>query len=132
MKVLIQRVIRASVTVDHQIVGKINHGLLALVGIGHGDGMPEVEWMADKMSMLRIFEDENGKMNRSLLDIRGEALIVSQFTFWRIVEKDAGQHSRMLPYPNTLRRFTKRLWLRCDSKGFMLRRGFLLRRCKLN
>ena len=80
MKVLIQRVTRASVTVDRQIVGKIDHGLLALVGVGHGDGMPEVEWMADKMSMLRIFEDENGKMNRSLLDIRGEALIVSQFT----------------------------------------------------
>lgn len=80
MKVLIQRVSRASVSVDQQVVGRIDQGVLALVGVGHGDGVPEARWLAEKMVMLRIFEDQAGKMNRSLLDIQGEALVVSQFT----------------------------------------------------
>lgn len=80
MKVLIQRVKRASVTIDEKLYSSINHGILALVGIEKGDTIEQVNKLADKISKLRIFEDENGKMNRSILDVKGEMLIVSQFT----------------------------------------------------
>ncbi len=80
MKVLIQRVTSASVTIAGEVVGCIDGGMLALVGVGHGDGPDEVCWLAEKLCGLRIFEDDAGKMNRSLLDVGGSALIVSQFT----------------------------------------------------
>ncbi len=80
MRVVLQRVSSASVTVDGQIVGQIGEGLLALVGIARGDTDAEVRWMADKTAELRVFEDDQGKMNRSLLEIGGSALVVSQFT----------------------------------------------------
>lgn len=82
MRALLQRVSRASVTVEEQIVGQIDQGLLVLLGIGQGDGEPEVKTLADKIVQLRIFGDEEGKMNRSLLDIQGEILVVSQFTLY--------------------------------------------------
>ena len=80
MKVLIQRVKRASVTLDNKLYSKIDKGILALVGIEKGDTIEPVQKMAKKLSGLRIFPDENDKMNRSILDIHGEMLIVSQFT----------------------------------------------------
>ena len=82
MRVLIQRVRSASVKVDGQIIGQIGNGLLALVGITHSDTDATVKYLADRCVKLRIFEDENGKMNRSLLDVQGEMLIVSQFTLY--------------------------------------------------
>lgn len=80
MKVLIQRVKRASVTIDNELYSSIDKGILALVGIEKGDTLEQVEKLARKVVNLRIFPDENDKMNRSLLDIKGEMLIVSQFT----------------------------------------------------
>jgi D-tyrosyl-tRNA(Tyr) deacylase len=80
MKVVLQRVNRASVSVDDEIVGQIERGLLILVGAGKDDVEEDVKLMADKSLHLRIFEDENGKMNLSCLDLGYEALIVSQFT----------------------------------------------------
>lgn len=80
MRIVLQRVSSASVEVNGQVVGEINRGLLALVGIGKGDTDEQVRWLADKTVELRIFEDDQGKMNRSLIDINGSALIVSQFT----------------------------------------------------
>ena len=82
MRALLQRVTRANVTVDGQIVGEIGHGLLILLGIGHGDGEAQIKAMSEKIVHLRIFEDDEGKMNRSLLDIGGQALVVSQFTLY--------------------------------------------------
>ncbi len=82
MRALIQRVTRARVTVDGQIVGEIGHGSLILLGIGHGDGEAQVKMMSEKIVHLRIFEDDEGKMNRSLLDTGGQALVVSQFTLY--------------------------------------------------
>lgn len=80
MKCLIQRVKNASCTIDNKLYSSIDKGILALVGIEKGDTREQVEWVAQKVVNLRIFEDENGKMNKSLKDINGEMLIVSQFT----------------------------------------------------
>lgn len=80
MKALIQRVKSASVTIDGLLYSKIGQGLLVFLGVEKGDDKFNAEKLADKLSKLRIFEDENEKMNHSILDIEGEMLIVSQFT----------------------------------------------------
>jgi D-tyrosyl-tRNA(Tyr) deacylase len=80
MRSVVQRVARAAVRVDRQVVGEIGHGLLVLLGVAGGDSDADARWMADKLAQLRIFEDEGGKMNRSVQDVRGGVLLVSQFT----------------------------------------------------
>ena len=80
MRAVIQRVTQASVTVDGETVGQIGPGLVILAGVGHGDGADEVEALASKIAHLRIFADDGGKMNRSLLESGGGALVISQFT----------------------------------------------------
>ena len=80
MRLLIQRVARASVRVEDQVVGAIGQGLLLLVGVEQGDNEGDATWLAEKVSKLRIFSDSDGKMNASVLDVQGELLVVSQFT----------------------------------------------------
>lgn len=87
MKVVVQRVSRAKVSVNDEITGSIRNGLLLLVGIHENDDESIMKWVADKLLKLRIFEDEQGKMNRSVTDIRGEVLVVSQFTLYGNVKK---------------------------------------------
>ena len=82
MRACIQRVRQASVLVQGRVVGEIEKGLVGLLGIGHEDGSHEVQQLANKCCGLRIFEDEHGKMNRSLQEINGEMLVVSQFTLY--------------------------------------------------
>ncbi|MEZ6102950.1 MAG: D-aminoacyl-tRNA deacylase [Pirellulaceae bacterium] len=82
MRACVQRVRRAHVTVDDQLVGKIDAGLLVLLGVTHADTDADVQFLAEKLSGLRIFEDDDGKMNRSLLDTQGHMLVVSQFTLY--------------------------------------------------
>ena len=82
MRAVIQRVKKSSVSVDGQSVGEIDAGILALIAVGPGDSDREVLYMAEKIVHLRIFADETGKMNRSLLDTGGEMLIISQFTLY--------------------------------------------------
>ena len=82
MRALVQRVSSGSVKIDDKIVGKISHGLVILLGITHEDSEADVKFLADKCVNLRVFCDEDDKMNRSLLDIGGEALIISQFTLY--------------------------------------------------
>lgn len=82
MRTVVQRVKNANVKIDGILKGEINKGFLILLGITHTDSDKEVKWLANKIKDLRIFEDENGKMNLSLEDIKGEVLIVSQFTLY--------------------------------------------------
>lgn len=87
MRLLIQRVSHASVTVEKQTISSIGKGLLILVGIGHGDGEEQVQFLAEKTANLRIFEDEQGKTNLSVLDVKGETIVVSQFTLYADTRK---------------------------------------------
>ena len=87
MKAVIQRVSHASVTVEDQIISKIQHGLLVLLGITHTDGSEQTKWLCHKILNLRIFDDEQGVMNKSLIDIRGDVIIVSQFTLMASTKK---------------------------------------------
>jgi len=87
MRALLQRVSRASVTVDEQVVGEIGHGFLIFLGVGQGDGEAQVRMLSEKIVHLRVFEDDEGKMNRSLLDVGGQVLVVSQFTLYADIRK---------------------------------------------
>ena len=80
MRLVIQRVSQASVTVDGEVKSTIKQGLMVLVGVEHGDTLDDVKWLVGKTVALRIFDDENGVMNRSIIDAGGEVLAVSQFT----------------------------------------------------
>jgi D-tyrosyl-tRNA(Tyr) deacylase len=82
MRAVVQRVSSARVRVDGAVVGEITQGFLVLLGVGQGDGAAEVAYMASKIRDLRLFPDDEGKMNRSLLEIGGGALVVSQFTLY--------------------------------------------------
>ncbi len=77
---MVQRVARAAVRVDRQVVGEVGHGLLVLLGVAAEDGAEDARWTADKLAQLRVFEDDAGKMNRSVQDVGGSVLLVSQFT----------------------------------------------------
>ncbi len=87
MRILLQRVSSGSVTVEGNITGEIAHGFVALVGITHADTQAEAEMLANKVATLRVFEDENGKMNLSALDVGAGILVISQFTLYADARK---------------------------------------------
>jgi D-tyrosyl-tRNA(Tyr) deacylase len=87
MRALLQRVSTASVTVEHKVISRIGNGLVVLLGIGHSDGEKQAIFLAEKIANLRIFEDAQGKTNLSLLDVKGEAIVVSQFTLYADARK---------------------------------------------
>ena len=87
MRVLIQRVKRASVTIDNNIKSLINNGLLIFVGVCDEDNREDIEWLVKKIANIRLFDDENGVMNRSVIDTDGELLVVSQFTLMASTKK---------------------------------------------
>ncbi|MDA0711061.1 MAG: D-aminoacyl-tRNA deacylase [bacterium] len=101
MRALIQRVSCAAVFVDSRLVGRIQQGMLIFLGITHTDDLDALQFVAEKCVHLRIFEDEDGKMNRSLLDINGQALVVSQFTLYGETRKGRrpGFSQAALPEP---------------------------------
>lgn len=87
MRAVIQRVSSASVTIGGQVKSSIGKGLLILLGVGYEDGQEDIDWLVKKISGLRIFDDEAGVMNRSVVDVGGEALVVSQFTLMASIKK---------------------------------------------
>ena len=104
MRAVIQRVSHASVTIEGTVKSQIQQGFLILLGICDEDTMEDVEWLVKKIANLRVFGDENDVMNRSILDVRGEALVVSQFTLYASYKKGnrpswfrAGSHEHSIP-----------------------------------
>ena len=104
MRAVVQRVKHASVTIESEVKSKIGEGYLILLGICDEDTMEDVEWLVKKIANLRVFGDENNVMNRSILDIGGEALVVSQFTLYASYKKGnrpswfrAGSHEHSIP-----------------------------------
>ena len=88
MKLVVQRVTSASVEVDEDVVGEIDEGLMVLVGFGENDTEREADYLAGKLAKLRIFEDENGRMNKSVRDVNGKLLLVPQFTLYAHTKKN--------------------------------------------
>ncbi|MCL4128849.1 UNVERIFIED_CONTAM: hypothetical protein GTU68_019064 [Idotea baltica] len=82
MRALIQRVSFAKVEVEQQIIGEISNGLMVLLGVTHEDAQTDIDWLVKKITQLRIFNDDNGKMNLSVTDLKGEILVISQFTLF--------------------------------------------------
>ena len=104
MRTVIQRVQHASVTIDGEIKSKIGNGFLLLLGIEESDTTEDVDWLVKKVAALRVFDDENGVMNKSVLDVGGDILVVSQFTLWASYKKGnrpsylrAGSHEVTVP-----------------------------------
>lgn len=87
MRTVIQRVQHASVTIDGTVKSSIGNGLLLLLGVEDSDTSEDVDWLVKKVAALRVFDDDNGVMNRSILDVQGEALVVSQFTLYASYKK---------------------------------------------
>ncbi|WCL58816.1 D-aminoacyl-tRNA deacylase [Bacillus safensis] len=101
MRLVVQRVTNASVKVEEEITGAISEGYMVLVGVTHEDTEEDVLYLAEKLAHLRIFEDENGKMNRSLLDIKGSVLSVSQFTLYGDTRKGRRPNFMKAAKPDT-------------------------------
>jgi D-tyrosyl-tRNA(Tyr) deacylase len=87
MRALLQRVSHGRVSVGEHTIAEISHGLVILLGIGPQDGQEQISYLTEKIAKLRIFEDEQGKFNRSILDVQGEAIVVSQFTLYADTRK---------------------------------------------
>ena len=132
MKAVIQRVTKASVQVEGQTVGQIESGLLVLLGMAKGDGETDGRYLVEKIRTLRIFSDEQGKMNRSLADIGGSVLLVSQFTLlggrqMAVARVLTRRHHRMKPSE-----YTSRSWQGYEIRVLMWKPGFLPRICRSN
>ncbi|NUK30811.1 D-tyrosyl-tRNA(Tyr) deacylase [Parageobacillus sp. VR-IP] len=125
MKVVVQRAKKAKVTVNGEVVGAIGHGLVLLVGVTHSDTLEDVAFIADKIAHLRIFEDEAGKMNLSMLDVGGDILSVSQFTLYGDCRKgrrpnfmEAAKPDHALPLYEALNEALRQKGIRVETGKF--------------
>lgn len=125
MRAVVQRVSRAKVTVNDQTTGEIGLGLLVLLGVGHGDNEADATYLAEKIAGLRVFEDDDGKMNRSVLDVGGSVLAVSQFTLYGDVRRGKRPSFDAAALPEQAQRlyefFVQRVHaagLRCETGRF--------------
>ena len=123
MRLVIQRVTQASVTVSGSVVGAINKGYLVLVGIGQNDTEAIVEKMADKMMRLRIFSDENDKINLSLQDVGGQLLLVSQFTLYADCRKGNRPSFVKAGAPQMAEKLYEHFLARCREQADVVEKG---------
>jgi D-aminoacyl-tRNA deacylase len=123
VRLVVQRVSRAAVRVAGRTVAEIGTGLLVLAGVGREERDEDVQWMAGKVAGLRIFEDEEGKMNRSLADVGGGVLIVPQFTLYGDVRKGRRPSWAGAAPPEEARRWVERFAAAVEAAGVTVRRG---------
>lgn len=123
MRACIQRVSEARVTVDGEVTGQIGRGLCVLLGVGAGDGESEMNWLAEKIVGLRIFEDDAGKMNRSLAEVGGAMLVVSQFTLYGDCRKGRRPSFTTAAAPELAERLYEEFVARVRSRGIEVATG---------
>lgn len=122
MRAVIQRVSSAQVDIDGETVGSIGHGLLILLGVGHGDGEEQAERLWSKIARLRIFEDDDGKTNLSLADVGGEVLVVSQFTLYADLKSRRPGFTKAAP-PAVAIPLYEKFMACCRDRGFHVEHG---------
>ena len=123
MRALVQRATRASVTVEGETIGAINDGFLILLGVGHEDTEAQADKLWSKISKMRIFEDENGKMNRGLDEVKGELLVVSQFTLYGNCKKGRRPEFLAAARPDVAIPLYEKFVALCREKGFHTETG---------
>lgn len=123
MRAVVQRAAKARVTVEGRITGEIGQGLVILLGIGQDDNDRDIEYLSDKIINLRIFEDDNDKMNISLLDIKGELLVVSQFTLYGDCRKGKRPSFDKAARPEAAEVLYEKFVERCRSLGIKTETG---------
>lgn len=123
MRAVVQRVKKSKVTVSEKVVGEINKGIMVLLGVGQQDDKSDVDYLTEKIINLRIFEDNNGKMNKSLLDIEGELLVVSQFTLYGDCRKGRRPGFDKAARPEIAKELYDSFVNRCREHGVTTRTG---------
>lgn len=123
MRAVVQRVKSSSVVVDNEIIGNIGNGLLVLLGVAKTDKSEDAEYLAEKIVNLRIFEDENSKMNRSLIDIGGEMLVVSQFTLLGDCKKGRRPSFVNAAEPSIANELYEQFVVKVRGKGVLVKTG---------
>jgi D-tyrosyl-tRNA(Tyr) deacylase len=123
MRAVVQRVSCASVKVEEQVVGRIESGLLVLLGVGNGDAEADADYLAEKIAGLRVFEDADGKMNRSVVDIAGAVLAVSQFTLFGDVRRGKRPSFDAAAPPEQARRLYEYFVARVRASGVRCETG---------
>ena len=123
MRAVVQRVAKAGVSVDNELVGSIGQGLVVLLGVGREDTEKDMGYLAEKVVNLRIFDDENGKMNISVLDIKGELLVVSQFTLYGDCRKGKRPGYDRAARPEAAAELYKGFVERCKDYGIKVETG---------
>ena len=123
MRAVVQRVSEASVSVEGKLTGRIGPGLCALIGVGQADSEEDARWLADKIVDLRIFEDEAGKMNRSLLDSKGKLLAISQFTLFGDARKGSRPGFIDAARPEVAQPLYDRFCALCRGRGVEVQEG---------
>ncbi len=123
MRAVVQRVKRASVEVEEEIIGEIGKGLLVFLGVGEDDTNEDIDYMVNKILGLRIFEDNNGKMNLSLMDIKGEILVISQFTLYGDVRKGRRPSFTDSAKPEKAETIYEEFISKCKEKGILVESG---------
>lgn len=123
MRAVVQRVSEARVTVEGKVTGEISRGLLVLLGVGTDDCESDVDYLVEKILHLRVFEDEEGKMNRSLLDIQGDLLVVSQFTLYGDCRRGRRPSYSSAARPETAKRLYELFVAKAKSYGLKVEEG---------